>query len=114
MAADATVGTQNLVEMMADISNITSTMEPKDAKKALEKYKDTFEILSQYDDEKLEELGLTREEVDRILKAYQAYESGLISLNDLNNELVATNYALGNAAKDAAKALEDLAMTEQE
>lgn len=114
MAADATVGTQNLVEMMADISDITSTMEPKDAKKALEKYKDTFEILSQYDDEKLEELGLTREEVDRILKAYQAYESGLISLNDLNNELVATNYALENAAKDAAKALEDLAMTEQE
>lgn len=114
MAADAMVGTQSLVEMMADISNITSTMEPKDAKKALEKYKDTFEILSQYDDEKLEELGLTREEVDRILKAYQAYESGLISLNDLNNELVATNYALENAAKDAAKALEDLAMTEQE
>ena len=114
MAADAMVGTQNLVEMMADINTITSTMQPKEAKKALEKYKDTFEILAQYDDEKLEELGLTREEVDRILKAYQAYESGLISLNDLNNELVATNYALENAAKDAAKALEDLAMTEQE
>lgn len=114
MSADAMVGGQNLVEMMAEISNITSTMEPKAAKKALEKYKDTFEILSQYDDEKLKELGLTREEVERILKAYQAYESGLISLNGLNNELVATNYALENAAKDAAKALEDLAMTEQE
>lgn len=120
MAVDAKVGSQSLVEMMADISNIISTIDYtkpetiKEAKKALEKYKDTFEILSQYDDEKLKELGLTREEVDRILKAYQAYEAGLITINDLNNELVATNYALENAAKDAAKALEDLAMTEQE